>query len=140
MKVIEVSYLIYDNGKDIYSFCRQLTQNKDAADDLYQDTFLKAVELSDKIDMKNNPKSYLLSIAVKLWRNRQRKFAWRARIARIEYQKDEVEIDEIIKKWTPVSEQKVTPNKDGRICYSYNATNKVSGEGFVTEDAIFEKG
>lgn len=67
-------------GKEIYSFCCQLTKSRQEADDLYQDTFLKMVELGDRLDVKSNPKSYLLSVAVNLWKNRRRKFAWRARI------------------------------------------------------------
>ena len=34
---------IKDYGKEIYSFCKTLTKNKTDADDLYQDTFLKAI-------------------------------------------------------------------------------------------------
>lgn len=89
MKETEVSNLVNIFGKDIYNFCRQLTQNKEEADELYQDTFLKVVEICDRIDAKNNPKSYILSIAVKLWKNRKRKFAWRERIAAMESYQDE---------------------------------------------------
>ena len=68
-------------GTDIYAFCSRITCNKQEADDLYQDTFLKAVELGEKIDDTNNPKSYLVSIAMRIWKNKKRKFAWRKRIA-----------------------------------------------------------
>lgn len=74
---------IEEHGKAIYSFCRHLAGNLQEAEDLYQDTFLSAVELSDRIDYENNPKSYLLSIAAHIWQNRKRKFAWRKRIADI---------------------------------------------------------
>lgn len=77
----ELETCINEYGKDIYSFCKQLACNRQEADDLYQDTFLKAVELGEKIDCDNNPKSYLLSIALRIWKNRKRKFAWRKRIA-----------------------------------------------------------
>ncbi|MFG6329103.1 MAG: RNA polymerase sigma factor, partial [Lachnospiraceae bacterium] len=30
---------------------------------------------------ENNPKSYLLSITIRLWKNQKRKYAWRKRIA-----------------------------------------------------------
>lgn len=70
-------------GKDIYSFCRYLTNNIQEADDLYQDTFLKAIERHRQIDYSNNPKSYLISIAFHIWKNRKRKYAWRKRIADI---------------------------------------------------------
>lgn len=68
-------------GTDIYAFCSRITCNRQEADDLYQDTFLKAVELGEKIDDTNNPKSYLVSIAMRIWKNKKRKFAWRNRIA-----------------------------------------------------------
>ena len=67
-------------GTDIYSFCIRLTQNREQAEELYQDTFLAMCEKEDwKKD--GNVKSYLLGITIKLWQNRKRKFAWRKRIA-----------------------------------------------------------
>lgn len=89
----ELEICINEYGKDIYSFCKHLTCNQLEADDLYQDTFLKAVELSKKIDCENNPKSYLLSIALRIWKNRKRKFAWRKRIADIQAMIDERDFD-----------------------------------------------
>lgn len=100
MKVTEVNELVNDNGKDIYNFCRQLTRNKEEADELYQDTFLKAVEICDRIDRESNPKSYLLSIAAKLWKNRKRKFAWRGRIAAVESYQEEFDYGD--GPWEPV--------------------------------------
>lgn len=76
----ELEECIEVNGKDIYSFCCQLTGSRQEADDLYQDTFLKMLELRERLNIKNNPKSYLLSVAVNLWKNRRRKAAWRQRI------------------------------------------------------------
>lgn len=77
----ELEMFITEYGKDIYSFCKHLTNNPVEADDLYQDTFLMAVEIKEKIDFENNPKSYLLSVALRIWKNKKRKFAWRKRIA-----------------------------------------------------------
>lgn len=84
MTITELEQCIDSYGKDIYGFCRQITGSIQEGEDLYQDTFMKAVELSEKIDLNHNPKSYLLSIAVRLWRNRRRKYAWRQRIAGME--------------------------------------------------------
>lgn len=81
MTIAELELLIQNNGKSIYSFCEQLTQSKFEADELYQEVFLQAVKKIDKIDLEHNPKSYLLSIAVMLWKNKKRKRAWRMRIA-----------------------------------------------------------
>ena len=58
-----------------------LTKEKGSADDLYQDTFLEAMKKLAVIRYEDNPKSYLLSVAIRLWRNRVRKLAWRSRIA-----------------------------------------------------------
>ncbi len=77
----DLEELIEQHGKSVYGFCRMLVKNKADADDLYQETFLKAMELSHKIDREHNPKGFLLSIASKLWKNKLRKFAWRQRIA-----------------------------------------------------------
>lgn len=67
-------------GTDIYSFCIWLTQNRELAEELYQDTFLAMCEKEDWKE-EGNVKSYLLGITIKLWQNRKRKFAWRKRIA-----------------------------------------------------------
>ncbi len=67
-------------GKDVYAFCLYLARNRQDADDLYQDTFLKMVEIREKLELDHNPKSYLLSMAVHIWMNRKRKSAWRQRI------------------------------------------------------------
>ena len=58
-----------------------LTKEKGSADDLYQDTFLEAMKKLAVIRYEDNPTSYLLSVAIRLWKNRVRKFAWRNRIA-----------------------------------------------------------
>ena len=38
----------------------------------------------EKVDVNQNPRSFLLSIAIKLWKNKRRKYAWRQRIAGME--------------------------------------------------------
>lgn len=81
MKKQKLEACIYEYGTDIYSFCKYLANNSQEADDLYQDTFLTAMEYYERIDFEYNPKSYLLSIALRIWKNRKRKFAWRKRIA-----------------------------------------------------------
>ncbi len=80
MNGTELEACIHAYGKDIYSFCIQMTRSREEANDLYQDTFLKLMELGEELDDERNPKSYLLSIAVHIWKNRRRKYAWRQRI------------------------------------------------------------
>ena len=81
MTIQELERCIQLYSKDIYSFCMHLTKEKGSADDLYQDTFLEAMKKLAVIRYEDNPKSYLLSVAIRLWKNRVRKFAWRNRIA-----------------------------------------------------------
>ena len=84
MNVTELEKCIELYGKDIYAFCRQLTYSQQEAEELYQDTFLKAMEMLQKINAAENPKSYLLSIALRLWKNYKKKYACRKRIADME--------------------------------------------------------
>ena len=63
MEKQQLEKYINEYGRDIYLFCKRLTQNKNTADDLYQETFLKLWEL-DNVNDTENPKSYLLGIAV----------------------------------------------------------------------------
>lgn len=81
MTIQELELAIAGFGKDIYSFCLHLTGSKQLADELYQDTFLRAVEKKNKLQADGNLKSYLLSVSLMLWKNQRRKFAWRNRIA-----------------------------------------------------------
>ena len=76
----EFEQLVMNTGPDIYSFCLQLARNREEAEELYQETMLAAMERHRKIDTLQNPKSYLLGIAVGLWKNRRRRIARRNRI------------------------------------------------------------
>ncbi len=77
-----VQLLIDTVGDDVYRFCCRLTRNRMDADDLYQDTFLKALEqrgrLEDVFDREQvesirRNRNFLMGIAVNLWRNQWRK-------------------------------------------------------------------
>ncbi len=81
MNIVQLEQCIRDYGRELYSFCLYLTGNVQEAEDLYQDTFLKALELRERMDAQYNPKSYLISVALHLWKNKKRKYAWRMRIA-----------------------------------------------------------
>lgn len=83
-----IKRLIEDYGKEIYSFCVYLTRSREKADDLYQDTFLVAME-KESIDENNNPKAYLITIATNLWRNQKKKYAIRKQKANVVYLNDE---------------------------------------------------
>lgn len=77
----ELNDVVLQHGKTIYSFCRYLAGNAADADDLYQETFLKAAELCHKIEPSQNPKAFLLRITAALWKNQLRKERGRQRIA-----------------------------------------------------------
>lgn len=77
MEVKEIEDLINNYGDVIYGFCIKLTFNKIDADDLYQQTFLKALEIKEKIDIHNNPKNFLISVAIGIWKNHRRKLSRR---------------------------------------------------------------
>lgn len=69
-------------GDDLYCFCCRLTRNRMDADDLYQDTFLKALEQKKRLEpisdreqteaIRRN-RNFLMGIAANLWRNQWRK-------------------------------------------------------------------
>lgn len=91
----ELAELIEQNGTAVYSFCCHLTSDKQLADDLYQDTFLKAWELCDRMERGGNPKSYIMGIAVKLWQNQKRKQANRHKKVPLEEYYDNVLVESV---------------------------------------------
>lgn len=77
----EFEYLLTTHEKDIYKLCLRLTGNKDQADELFQDTWLGALEQAGQISLEKNPQSCLIGKAISLWRGKKRKYARRQRIA-----------------------------------------------------------
>lgn len=84
MELAELEQLAERYGDVLYGFCCQLAGSRQEGEELYQETFLKAVELHRQIDGAQNPKGFLVAVAARLWRNRRRKYAWRQRIAPVE--------------------------------------------------------
>lgn len=80
MNASDLSNIVEIHGDAIYGFCYFLTNDKSSSDDLYQDTFLKALELCHKIDLARNPKSFIISIAIRLWKNKCKKVARQQKI------------------------------------------------------------
>lgn len=81
MEVCDVELLVEQYGDNIYRYCKSLTYTLEDAEDLYQQTFLKALELHKRILLHKNPKAYLMSLASNLWKNHKSKYARRERIA-----------------------------------------------------------
>ena len=57
----EKIYNIY--FKDVYKFLLSLTKNKEIAQDITSETFLKIINNEDKLENVENTKSYIISIA-----------------------------------------------------------------------------
>lgn len=81
MKSCEIDQLVDLYSDSVYHYCRSMTFTLEDAEDLYQQTFLKAFELHGNISLDKNPKAFLLSIATNLWKNQKSKYARRERIA-----------------------------------------------------------
>lgn len=83
MRAEEIEKCIDSFGDDIYKFCLKLCLNKNEADDLYQQTFLKALENNFILDWNNNPKALFFSICYKIFKSNIRKITRRNKIAPI---------------------------------------------------------
>ena len=81
MEKEQLAQVIAAYGPDILRFCRITAGSSTEGDELYQDTMLILLEKLQGLDGSQNVKSYALSVAVKLWKNRQRKAARRLRLA-----------------------------------------------------------
>ena len=73
MKAWELEKCIDEFGTDIYRFCMKLCMDKANAEDLYQQTFLNALESDIELDWEQNPKALFFSFAYNLWKSEQRK-------------------------------------------------------------------
>lgn len=81
MKSCDIDQLVEQYSDSIYRYCKSITFTLEDAEDLYQQTFLKALELHKKISLEKNPKAFLMTIATNLWKNHKSKYARRERIA-----------------------------------------------------------
>ena len=50
MTIEEIEQSIASYGEDVFRFCCYLTGNRSSAEDLYQDTFLKAMEITRPVE------------------------------------------------------------------------------------------
>ena len=92
MNAGEIEKCIDEFGTDVYRFCLKLCADKTDAEDLYQQTFLKALETEWELDWENNPKALFFSLAHNLWKSDRRKQARRNRIAPGSNLDDEMEL------------------------------------------------
>ncbi len=80
----EFDQFVLKFGKDILRFCRMTAGNAENGDELYQDTMLKLLEKKKKLESMQNTKSYALSMAIYLWKNKKKKYANRMRLVPID--------------------------------------------------------
>lgn len=78
MTVTQFESLLTAHGSAILGFCRHLTGDAVSAQDLYQDTMLKAFSKLAKINCDTteemlSAKNYLIGIAVRLYQNQKRR-------------------------------------------------------------------
>ena len=73
----EFEEFIEINGTHIFNFCYRLAMDIEKAEELYQDTMLKAYEEREKIQLEQYPKAFVYSIAIGKWKNMKRKI-WRS--------------------------------------------------------------
>ena len=81
VKSCDIDQLVEQYSDSVYRYCKSIAFTLEDAEDLYQQTFLKAFELRNKISLDKNPKAFLMSIATNLWKNHKSKYARRERIA-----------------------------------------------------------
>ena len=80
MEKERLAQFIAAHGPDVLRFCRVTAGSSAEGDELYQDTMLLLLEKRNDLDGSQNVKSYAISAAVKLWKNKQRKAARRLRL------------------------------------------------------------
>lgn len=74
MNELQLEQAVQAWGKDVLRFCRITAGSAEEGDELYQDTMLTLLEKREFLDASQNSKSYALSVAMKLWKNRTRKW------------------------------------------------------------------
>lgn len=84
-------HLIDEYSNSVYKFCRSLTYSKEDAEDLFQETFLWALEQPNKTNASDNPQNFLFSTALYIWKSWKRKYARRNRLAPVEPLDESVE-------------------------------------------------
>lgn len=80
----EFEQFVLDNGKEILRFCRMTCADREAGDELYQDTMLKLLSKMRSLDLEQNVRSYALSVSILLWKNKKKKYANRNRLIPME--------------------------------------------------------
>ncbi|MFD1204945.1 MULTISPECIES: RNA polymerase sigma factor [Sporosarcina] len=70
---MDLTELYEEYGRYIYHLCLKLTRNKEEAEDLMQDVWVKVVRYSGKMDNVDRMKAWLTTICMNTFRDRYRK-------------------------------------------------------------------
>lgn len=120
MERSDIHLLIEEYGNNLYRYCKSITYTVEDAEDLYQQTFLKAFELYKKISLNKNPCSYLMSLATNIWRNHKSMYARHERIApTISAQAEGMQIEDV-QSGENILEQIVKKEEYARLNMSVN--------------------
>ena len=65
--------LYEEYGRYIYHLCLKLTRNKEEAEDVMQDVWVKVVRYSERMDSVDHMKAWLTTICMNTFRDRYRK-------------------------------------------------------------------
>lgn len=76
-----VEALVREHGARVYGFCRQLARTRADADDVYQQAFLRIMDMPGTLDAGGNPAGFVMAVAARVWRDEVRKRSRRERIA-----------------------------------------------------------
>lgn len=71
--MVKLNGLYDEYGRYIYHLCLKLTRNKEEAEDVMQDVWVKVVRYHDKLDDIDNIKGWLTTICMNTFRDRYRK-------------------------------------------------------------------
>ena len=88
----EIEKCIDKFGTDVYKFCIKLCINKEDVQDLYQQTFLKALESNINLNWEQNPKALFFSLSYNLFKSNIRKIARRNNIIQVVNINEEMKI------------------------------------------------
>ena len=130
MSDTEFESFVMNAGPDILRFCRIITNNKEQGDELYQDAMVLLLEKRASLKAEQNSKSYALSVAVLLWKNKKKKYANRMRIAPVSSLEEHQETVSSLGHDTGTDDDQQTGDCRGEKC-SADATRKISNSNLL---------
>ena len=75
----EITRLVEEYGDDVLRIATVILRSKELAEDVYQETFLRAVRSFSNFRKESSEKTWLISIAVNICRDYMRS-AWKRRV------------------------------------------------------------